>query len=107
MEPWDKLNDGPLETCGILPTGLNIIMEPIHHRMPVILDPRDLNIWLDPRIHDLNLLSSMLNPYTPEEMEAYPVSAIVNNPRSDVERVFGRLSDREWSSACDTWAVNS
>ena len=82
-ERWEKGNDGPLETCAMLTIGPNAVMEPIHHRMPVILQPCDYDTWLDPSIQDSTLLSSLLHPYPPEEMEAYPVSPMVNNPRND------------------------
>lgn len=82
-ERWNKGSDGPLETCGMLTIGPNAVMEPIHHRMPVILQPRDYDMWLDPSIQDPTLLFSILQPYPPEEMEAFPVSPMVNNPRND------------------------
>ena len=82
-ERWEKGGDGPLETCAILTTGPNAVIEPIHHRMPVILDPQDFDIWLDPSIQDSPLLSSLLLPYPSEEMEAYPVNAMVNEPNND------------------------
>ena len=82
-ERCEKGNDGLLETCAMLTIGPNAIMEPIHHRMPVILHPRDYDTWLDPSLQDPTLLSSLLHPYPSEEMEAYPVSTLVNNPKND------------------------
>ncbi len=83
---WTKDNNGPpLETCAMLTTGPNTIMERIHHRMPVILQTCDYDTWLNPSIQTPELLSSLLQPYPPEEMEAYPVSTMVNNPRNDSE----------------------
>lgn len=82
-EKWEKGNDGALETCAMLTIGPNTVMEPIHHRMPVILQPSSYDRWLDPSVQDPTLLSSLLHPYPPDEMEAYPVSTIVNNPRND------------------------
>ena len=82
-ERWEKGSDGPLETCALLTIEPNAVMEPIHHRMPVILQPRDYDTWLDPGIQDPTLLSSLLHPYPSEEMETFPVSPMVNNPRND------------------------
>ena len=36
-------------------------------------------------------LQSLLRPYPAEEMEAYPISTLVNNPRNDVEHCVERV----------------
>jgi putative SOS response-associated peptidase YedK len=51
------------------------LMKPIHHRMPVILNPDDYFLWLDSTRPDLPKLTSFL--------KAYPASSLVNNPRND------------------------
>ena len=91
-ERWEKNPDSPLETCALLTIGPNAVMEPIHHRMPVILQTQDFQTWLDPRIQDPQILSSFLQPYPPEEMEAFPVSPLVNNPKNDTEACIQPLS---------------
>jgi len=82
-EHWEKDGDTPLESCAMITTGPNALMEPIHHRMPVILNPNDYSRWLGPTIQDFSLLKDLLQPYPVEGMEAYPVSLIVNDPRHD------------------------
>ncbi len=82
-ERWDHGNNSPLETCAMLTIGPNAVIEPIHHRMPVILHPKDYDTWLDSSIQDPTILSSLLQPYLPEEMEAHFVGPMVNNPRND------------------------
>ncbi|MEO0390049.1 MAG: SOS response-associated peptidase [Pseudomonadota bacterium] len=42
---WDR-GDTPLRTCAIVTTAANAPMSAIHHRMPVILRPQDLPLWL-------------------------------------------------------------
>ncbi len=51
--------------------------------MPVILAPRDYDLWLDVRIREVDHLLLLLAPYPPEDMTAYPVSHLVNNPAND------------------------
>jgi putative SOS response-associated peptidase YedK len=83
---WDHWTpaDGPaIESCAILTTQPNDIMEPIHNRMPVILDPNSYSLWLDPSFQKLEALQPLLRPYPAEQMAAYPVSQWVNNPRHD------------------------
>jgi putative SOS response-associated peptidase YedK len=47
-ETWNDPNGKALETCSILTTTPNAITAPVHDRMPVILDPRCYDLWLDP-----------------------------------------------------------
>lgn len=82
-ERWENVGEPPLDSCAIITTGPNALMEPIHHRMPVILSPNDYDLWLDLGMHDPQSLLPVLQPYLPEEMEAFPISPLVNNPRND------------------------
>jgi putative SOS response-associated peptidase YedK len=58
-------------------------MAPIHDRMPVILQPADFDVWLDPQNHDSESLRSLMHPCAAELMTAYPVSPAIN--RSSVD----------------------
>jgi putative SOS response-associated peptidase YedK len=51
--------------------------------MPVILDPADYDLWLDPDVQDVKRLGPLLVPFTGEAMAAWPVSTLVNNPKAD------------------------
>lgn len=44
-QAWEK-GDEPLTTCAIVTTEANKPMSAIHHRMPVILNPKDWPQWL-------------------------------------------------------------
>ena len=57
----------------------------IHDRMPVILSPNDYDLWLEPEFHGQGKLLEILKPYPAEEMTAYPVSTVVNNPRNEMK----------------------
>lgn len=81
-ELW-RPDDTPLLTCTIITTEPNALLEPIHNRMPVVL-PRDAyEAWLAPGERDPRDLQHLLTPYPAEEMVAYPVSLMVNNPAND------------------------
>jgi len=82
-ERWEKGGE-PVESCTILTTDANELMQPIHERMPVILPPDQYDLWLDPRCQDSEKLAKLLRPFPSEEMLAYPVSTLVNNPNNDV-----------------------
>lgn len=69
-------------TCAIITTTPNDLMRPIHDRMPAILEPQDLSVWLDPKARQADLLAA-LHPYPADEMDAYEVSRAVNSPTND------------------------
>jgi putative SOS response-associated peptidase YedK len=54
--------------------------------MPVILPSSEYALWLDPVISDGRRLIPLLQPYPTKELEAFPVGAIVNNPKMDDSR---------------------
>ena len=76
-------------TCSILTTVPNALVSPIHNRMPVILDPGDWDRWLsaETAVRDLRAL---LFPLPAWELDAYPVSAAVNNVRNDGAELLER-----------------
>ncbi len=62
----------------------NSLMQPIHHRAPVILAPAEFTPWLDPDNHDGHAFKDLLRPWVSDDFEAFPVSALVNNARRDL-----------------------
>jgi len=83
---WDHWTDPEgrgIESCTIITTTPNALIQRFHHRMPVILASRDHELWLDVRIRDVDRLLPLLAPYPPDEMTAYPVNPLVNNPVND------------------------
>lgn len=81
-ETWQSPDGGELETCTILTTTPNELMEPIHNRMPVILSPEDYDEWLHPGTSPQTGLH-LLRPFPAGQMAAYPVSPHVNSPAND------------------------
>lgn len=82
-EVWNSSDGSTILSCTIITTDPNELMEKIHNRMPVIL-PRDAYpIWLDPGEQNPSQLSGLLRPYPADEMQAYPVSRLVNSPSND------------------------
>ncbi|MCM3716067.1 SOS response-associated peptidase [Alkalihalobacillus oceani] len=91
---WDKWRTEEEEyfSCTIITTKPNQLMESIHDRMPVILEGDDQDIWLNKDIEDKHILKNILNPYDANNMSAYPVSTLVNNPRNNNEACIDPLS---------------
>jgi putative SOS response-associated peptidase YedK len=82
-ERWTDPEGRAIESCTIITTTPNDLIGQLHHRMPVILAPRDHEVWLDVRIRDADRLLPLLAPYPSHELAAYPVSLLVNNPAND------------------------
>jgi putative SOS response-associated peptidase YedK len=57
----------------------------VHDRMPMILDPGNYDVWLDPGMKNADALSDMLKPFDPDLMRSYPVSNRVNYAVNDDE----------------------
>ena len=53
--------------------------------MPVILDRESYDLWLDPGMHNVAVISELLKPYDSRLMRCYPVSARINHVANDDE----------------------
>jgi putative SOS response-associated peptidase YedK len=80
-----------LRSCVIVTTNANDTMAPLHDRMPVVLEERDWDRWLDPDAGDVDALTQLLAPAADDLLVAYPVATAVNSADNDgpelVERV--------------------
>jgi len=72
-----------VKTCTILTTTPNAVTSVVHDRMPVILDPADYDVWLDPGLKDAAIVSELLKPFDSNSMRYYPVSNRVTNVQND------------------------
>ena len=75
--------DDPVLSCTIITCAPNELMQQIHHRMPVILQPEAYELWLTTTEQPPDALNDLLKPYPTEEMTAYSVSRLVNSPKND------------------------
>lgn len=82
-ERWKSPQGDHTLSCTILTTEANPLAGLVHDRMPAIL-PRDRHrLWLDPG-SEPEVLKSLLVPYAGTDLESFPVSRVVNNPRNEV-----------------------
>ena len=81
-ERWKPKDGEPLETFTILTTDPNELTEPIHNRMPVILQPNDYSRWMEPGDPD-RPPSDLLRPFPAEKMRSWTVDDRVGNVRND------------------------
>jgi putative SOS response-associated peptidase YedK len=83
---WDKWKDPAgkvIKSCTILTIEANALLKDIHDRMPVILQPGDYDLWLDPGVTDPEKVSDLLKPFDARRMRVYPVSSTVNKVGND------------------------
>jgi putative SOS response-associated peptidase YedK len=78
---WDRWKDPSgqwVKSCSILTTTPNAVTSAVHDRMPVILDRVDYDLWLDPGMKNVDVVSETLKPCAARMMRCYPVSTRVN-----------------------------
>jgi len=91
---WDGWKDTTgqwIKTCSILTTTPNAVTATVHDRMPVILDPGNYDLWLDPRMQDVAGISELLKPFDARLMRCYTVSSRVNHVGNDDEGCSRRI----------------
>ena len=91
---WDRWSKGPIdpiESFTIITTTPNDKVAELHNRMPVILTPEALDLWLDPTVDDASRLVKVLEPYDAEEIDFFPVSKMVNRPSNNVPQCLAPI----------------
>lgn len=82
-ESWKQPDGAWMHTCAILTTEANEKLRPVHHRMTVILEPEDYDIWLAPRELTPAEWQPLMSGPRPEQMTFHEVSRAVNSPAND------------------------
>jgi putative SOS response-associated peptidase YedK len=82
---WKNPEGQWIKTCSILTTIPNAVTSTVHDRMPVILDPDSYDLWLDPGMTNVQVISELLKPFDARMMRCYPVSGRINHVVNDDE----------------------
>ena len=91
---WDRWKDPSgqwIRSCAILTTTPNAVTSAVHDRMPVIIDRADYDLWLDPGMTNVEVVSEMLKPYDARMMRCYPVSTRINHVANDDPECSARV----------------
>jgi putative SOS response-associated peptidase YedK len=78
-------NGEVLRTFTIITTEANDMLAPLHHRMPVILDDKDIAAWLGETAATEAEIASLLRPCPPAWLELVPVDPRMSNARNQGE----------------------
>jgi len=84
-ECWGGPSSESIETFTILTTKPNSLVADVHDRMPAILKPEDYELWLDPGVTNVALVTDTLKPFDAQWMKKWPVSTRVNRVENDDE----------------------
>lgn len=91
-ERWQGEGGQVINSCTILTTEANEVLQPVHDRMPVILYPDDYELWLDADLRKVDLARELLRPFPALEMIAYPVSPLINSPLNQGAQLIERTA---------------
>ncbi|MDP2423800.1 MAG: SOS response-associated peptidase [Bacteroidales bacterium] len=80
-ETWEDKIGVSFRSFSIITTAANDLMQPLHNRMPVILNPEDEPVWLERNY--ASGLQALLKPFPSNRLKAYRVSVLINSPRND------------------------
>jgi putative SOS response-associated peptidase YedK len=72
-----------LLSCTVVTCDANTAMSELHDRMPVMLAPSSWSTWLDPDVHDADLLGQLLVPAPDHLITFHRVASEVGNPRTE------------------------
>lgn len=86
---WERWRDPQrdigeeLRSATMITVDSNEPMSAVHHRMPVILEPDDWDLWLADGVDDPEILDPLLVPSSPERIAMHPVGPEVGNVRNN------------------------
>ena len=81
-ERWEGPGHPPLSAFAVLTVGASADVAPVHHRMPVLVDPTRFSDWLD-RATPIERVQELIAPAPPGTLTSHPVSRRVNSARED------------------------
>jgi len=88
---WQSPDGTVLESCTILTTTPNELLQDVHDRMPVILHRNHHDTWLTAPPAERRRLGELLVPFEARLMTRYEVNSIVNSPRNDTPACAERI----------------
>jgi putative SOS response-associated peptidase YedK len=82
-----KGDEKEIHSYTIITTTPNSIVGKYHDRMPVILEPEDEGIWLNPDT-EVDKLHNFLKPLHADKMEEWEVGAAARDPKNDYSEII-------------------
>ncbi len=82
-EAWLGADGSEIETMAVLTVDANADMAHIHDRMPIIIDPKDFDRWLDCRPGTAEGVLDLLKPLGEGHLVITAVNPRLNDPRAE------------------------
>ncbi len=93
-ETWKSPEGQVVQSCTIITTSANPLIQPLHNRMPVILPEETQALWLDPLTEDPKILEPLLVPAPVEMLTSHPVADTVNSVKNQGPECILPLPER-------------
>ena len=97
-ETWKDPGSGPegktVKSCCILTTGPNSVMAPIHDRMPVFLEEKDFDCWLDRKMTTPEKLKPLFKSCREDLLGRRPISTLVNSAKNDGPEILAEIDPK-------------
>ncbi|MEA3479287.1 MAG: SOS response-associated peptidase [Bacteroidota bacterium] len=95
FDTWLNKETGELlKSFSIITTVANELLQKLpHHRSPVILRSKDEKKWLNPGL-PLTDITRLLRPFPADQMNAYPISPDIKNPRAEGAHLIKPIGER-------------
>jgi putative SOS response-associated peptidase YedK len=91
-EHWQQ-GDSEITSCTIITTEAIVKMQSLHQRMPLIINPKNYERWLDvDHLSAEESLELLRDNSVYEDISFYPVSTLVSNPRNNDPQCIEPLS---------------
>lgn len=78
METWSDASGSEVDTGCIISTDTNDSFRQIHHRLPLVIHPKDFDRWLDCKSQEPRDVLDLMQPVENDYFEMIPVSDAVN-----------------------------
>jgi putative SOS response-associated peptidase YedK len=101
-DAWKAPDRSILRTFAVITTDANDAIAHIHHRMPVIIEPSDVEIWVG---DDVAAATALMKPPPADVLRAWLVSHALNDVRRDGPELLAASNNpvlwRCWGLAID------
>ncbi len=88
-----------IDTTAILTTPANPEFSSIHHRMPIMLEQKDFERWLDCRTHEPRHVEDLITAPAQGVFEAIPVADLVNKVANFGPEIQDRVEPKTFKAA--------
>ena len=82
-ETWIGPDGEEVDTACVLTTSSNGIMSAVHDRMPVLIEPKQFDLWLSPDERDTEEAAQMMRPAGEDVLDLVEIGPAVNKVAND------------------------